>query len=120
VVLNAIFDRLRFSKSHPFPQLLTESKLPPLLINENHSETQLDELADQLSEQSTAAAEILSRVRNRVKPATWDSFVRRELLQEEVSTIAEELDLKKASVYQSVSRVRSIIKQESKQYFEEE
>lgn len=108
VVLNTIIDALRKSKKYPMPKLLAQPEL----------KSQLDSLADQLTERSTSAAEILNRVRLRLQPLTWDAFVRRELLQEEVSTIAGELGIKKASVYQSVSRVRTMIKEECQKYFQ--
>lgn len=60
---------------------------------------------------------ILARVREFVQVATWNAFIQRELLQLEVADVAAEPGIKKASVYQSCSRVRSIIKQESEKYF---
>ena len=118
VVVNALIDRLRLSENNPFPQLISDSNITNISAHDQRLQS-LDSLADELTEQSTSAAQILAQVEQRVKPETWSSFVRRELLSEEVETIASELGIKKASVYQSCSRVRTLIKDVSEQYFGE-
>ncbi|MFK7822378.1 MAG: RNA polymerase sigma factor [Planctomycetaceae bacterium] len=116
VVLNTLTDRLRTEK--PFPSPIGDADDSVLSPNDSGSPS-LDDLAEQLTEQSTPAAAILQRVRDRVTNSTWDAFVRRDLLDEEVATIAESLGIKKASVYQSVSRVRKLVQEESRKWFEE-
>ena len=115
VVVNSLTDRLRISGSHPFPSLV--SNLDVFGGDELSGMESLGELADGLTEKTSSAATILARVRKRVKVATWNAFVQRELLQLDVAAVAAELGVKKASVYQSCSRVRAIIKEESESYF---
>ncbi|MEM9941634.1 MAG: sigma-70 family RNA polymerase sigma factor [Planctomycetota bacterium] len=117
VVMNALIDRVRLLKNHPFPKLISDSEMDAVKSADTLTELGLNSLAEQLTDQSTSAAEILAKVEKRVKSFTWDSFVRRELLLEEVESIASELGIKKASVYQSCSRVRALIKEESENYF---
>jgi RNA polymerase sigma factor (sigma-70 family) len=116
VVTNALIDRIRLLDNHPFPKLIRDHDIENETLVEL-VDRGLDSLAEQLTEQSTSAAEILAKVERRVKPETWNSFVRRELLADEVEAIAQEMGIKKASIYQSCSRVRSLIKVESERYF---
>ena len=116
VVMNSVTDRLRVSKNNPFPKLLSD----PDVVNKPVDATQIEglaELAENLTEKTSSAATILARARERVQESTWNAFVQRELLQVPVSEVAGELGIKKASVYQSCSRVRAIIKEESEAYF---
>jgi RNA polymerase sigma factor (sigma-70 family) len=116
VVMNSVTDRLRVSENNPFPQLLSD----PDVARDPFRFSQIDglsELAEELTEKTNSAAVILASVRERVAEATWNAFVQRELMQIEASAVAEELGIKKASVYQSCSRVRTIIKEESEKYF---
>ena len=118
VVLNSLTDRLRVSNNNPFPNLVSN----PDLINNKTPGPDLQaisDLADGLAEKTSSAATILARVRERVQESTWNAFVQRELMQMEVDLIAAELGIKKASVYQSCSRVRSIIKEESQSFFDD-
>lgn len=118
VVRNALIDRLRMLENSPFPTLLGDGSLLSSPENSHSSVSEgIDALADQITERSTSAAVILSRSRLRVTEPTWDAFIRRELLGEQVAEIATSLGIKKASVYQSVSRVRTIIREESRDYF---
>ena len=116
VVINSVTDRLRMSNNRPFPRLLND----PELESNPKAVSELEELAEDLTDKTSSAATILSRVRERVQETTWNAFVQRELLQIEVAVVANELGIKKASVYQSCSRVRSIIKEESELYFRKE
>ena len=113
VMMNAVTDRLRVSKDYPFPQLLSGSELTQQLV----TPAEIEGIAEELTEKTSSAAMILARVRERVQETTWNAFVQRELLQIEAVFIAEELGIKKASVYQSCSRVRAIIAEESEKYF---
>ena len=115
VVKNGLIDRLRFAANHPLPKILDGSWIGSLASEDVSPE--FEQLVDQLTEKSSSAAKILNAVRGRVTEQTWDSFVRRELLGEDVSQIASNLDIKKASVYQSISRVRILIRRESEAYF---
>jgi len=116
VVMNSVTDRLRLSRNNPFPQLLSDPGIAPTQFDFTQIDG-LSELAEELTEKTSSAAIILSRVRARVKDASWNAFVQRELLQIEAAAIAEELEIKRASVYQSCMRVRSIIKEESEKFF---
>ena len=116
VVMNAVTDRLRVSRNHPFPQLLADSGVAPTAFDFAKIEG-LSELAEELTNKTSSAAIILSRVQERVKDASWQAFVQRELLQIDAATVARELGIMKASVYQSCSRVRAMIKAESEKYF---
>ena len=119
IVLNALIDRLRVAENNPFPSLLADvAQLPARQRGSTGSDAPVDQLAEQLTARSTPAALILSRSRQRVTEPTWDAFVRRELLDEPVATIADAKGIKKASVYQAVSRVRAIIREESRAYFD--
>jgi RNA polymerase sigma factor (sigma-70 family) len=119
IVLNALVDRLRVAKNNPFPAPVGD-------IHEWVAHTpesggipdDLDRLADELTLHSSPAARILSRCRSRVAADTWDAFVRREVLDEPVAVIARDMGLRKASVYQSVSRLRGIIREESRRHFD--
>lgn len=116
VVMNSVTDRLRVSKNNPFPFLISD----PDTANGPQVEAgreSLSDLADGLTEKTSSAATILSQVRQRVQESTWNAFVQRELLQIEAADVARELGIKKASVYQSCSRVRAIIKEESEKHF---
>lgn len=113
--MNALIDRLRYVQRHPFPQLIPDSSLTQ--VGRFGAVTGLEVLADDLTEHGTSAAEILNTVRMRVTAATWEVFLKRELLEENIETIASEFKIKKASVYQSTSRVRTLIKQECEAYF---
>ena len=118
VVVNSVTDRLRVSKNNPFPQLLSD----PDVANKPADAMDIEglaELTEDLTDRTSSAAKILENVRKRVSESTWNAFVQRELLQIEAGNIAEELGIKKASVYQSCLRVRSIIKEESEKYFGE-
>lgn len=115
VLMNGLVDRLRYAAIHPIPKAL-DGSLIGTLVGDN-VDPDFEQLVDRLADKSTSAAEILNAVRNRVQVQTWDSFVRRELLGEDVAKIAENLGIKKASVYQSISRVRILIRQENENYF---
>lgn len=117
VVKNGLIDRLRFAANHPLPKMLDGSWIGSLASEDVTPE--FEQLVDQLTEKSSSAARILNAVRERVSEQTWDSFVRRELLGEDVSQIASNLEIKKASVYQSISRVRTLIRRESEAYFQD-
>jgi RNA polymerase sigma factor (sigma-70 family) len=118
VVLNTLTDRLRTQKPIPPPVGSADSSVAVGGVLDGAPT--LDDLAEQLTEESTPAANILERVRDRVTASTWDAFIRRDLLDEETAKIAESLGIKKASVYQSVSRVRRLVQEESRKWFEPE
>ena len=114
VVANAVIDRLRVASKSESAMLLSD--VDNLQIGQSR---QIEQLADQLTTSTTSAAVILARASKRVTASTWDAFIRRDLLDEDVAEIAASLGIKKASVYQSVSRVRKMIKEESQRWFEE-
>lgn len=116
VVLNTLIDRMRISSNRPFPFLLADSELNRKQASRD-LQSNLDSLAEQLVEPTIPAAEILAAVQGRFKPQSWDAFIRRELLHDEVEDIALDLGIKKASVYQACSRVRKLIREESVRYF---
>lgn len=115
VVLNTLTDRFRTEKPIPPPIGAGDDSIRAV----TRLDTSLEQLAEEITEQSTPAASILRRVRDRVSEATWDAFVRRDLLDDDVAAIADSLQIKKASVYQSVSRVRKLVQEESGKWFEE-
>lgn len=118
IVLHALIDRLRVAKNSPFPSLLSDIGAIPSPDGPASTDIEaVQELAEQLSQQTTPAARILLASRSRVTEPTWDAFLRREVLNESAASIAESMGIKKASVYQSVSRVRAIIREESRRYF---
>ena len=115
VVTNTVIDRLRAASNSDMALLLRD--LDNLQVRQS---PEIEQLADQLTPSSTSAAVILARASDRVSESTWDAFIRRDLLDEDVAEIAASLGIKKASVYQSVSRVRKIIKEESQRWFAED
>jgi RNA polymerase sigma factor (sigma-70 family) len=119
VVINSVTDRLRMSNNNPFPSLISNPEMERSR-DDVDGLSSVDGLAEELTEKTSSAATILARVRVRVQESTWNAFVQRELLQIEVSDVAADLGIKKASVYQSCSRVRTIIKEESEKYFANE
>ena len=117
IVVNSLIDRVRLADKNPFPHVMSDSKLEANEAIATEHDEAIEALAMQLTEKTTPAAEILDRARQRVNESTWNIFVRREILSEPVEDIALEYSMKKASVYQSLSRLRSIIKKESEDYF---
>ena len=117
IVVNALVDRIRNADKSPFPRVMSDSNLEANNAAVNEHDEAIELLAKQLTEKTTPAAEILDRARRRVNESTWNIFVRREILAEPVEDIANEYSMKKASVYQSISRLRSVIKKESEDYF---
>jgi RNA polymerase sigma factor (sigma-70 family) len=60
----------------------------------------------------TTAAEILERVRARVKETTWQAFYQTLVEQRPAAEVATELKLSVASVYKATYRVKQMVQQE--------
>lgn len=117
VVTNTIIDRLRTANNSPSPTPIGDAHQIADSTHQSLSQSEVDVLAEQLTGATGSAANILAQAKRRVSESSWDAFIRRDLLDESAGTIADSIGIKKASVYQSVSRVRKVIKQESEKWF---
>ena len=71
-----------------------------------------EELNEDVLEQEVAAVELLRSIKSRVKAENWDMFVRCKFLREDATTVAKEYGIKRASVYQNLSRITKMIRTE--------
>jgi RNA polymerase sigma-70 factor (ECF subfamily) len=77
------------------------------------------ELSTMIEEQArTTAAEILDRVRARVKETTWQAFYQTMVEQRPAAEVAAELKLSVASVYKASYRVKQMVQEEYRHVYE--
>ena len=66
----------------------------------------------------TTAAEILDRVRAKVKETTWQAFYQTLVEQRPAAAVAAELKLNVATVYKASYRVKQMVQQEYRHVYE--
>lgn len=111
IVMNEIRDRFRkLGKSEMMPAVGGSTHRQ--LFENQANEYENQDRDEQRLEGESAVAEVLQSVRDRVKAESWDIFVRTKFLGQDAKTVAEEFGIKRASVYQSVSRISKMLKEE--------
>jgi RNA polymerase sigma-70 factor (ECF subfamily) len=77
------------------------------------------DLSDTIEEQArTTAADVLDRVRARVKETTWQAFYQTMVEQRPAAEVAAGLKLSVASVYKASYRVKQMVQQEYRHVYE--
>ena len=112
VVNNTLTDFWRRQKRHPEPAGVGGTTCLERLGNLAGPEA-ATELSSEIEDQAqTIAAEVLDRVREKLKETTWQAFYRTMIEERSAAKVAAELKLSVATVYKANYRVKQMLLEE--------